>query len=68
MENKIRKARESAGLTQADLSAWLGIPKRTLENWEQGSRKPSPWLENLIVEKIERGASSLGKEYRSIVY
>lgn len=61
MESKIKEARTAAGLTQQELSDWLGIPKRTLENWEQGSRKPSPWLEVLIVEKIERDASSLRK-------
>lgn len=61
MESKIKEARISAGFTQQELSDWLEIPKRTLENWEQGSRKPSPWLEKLIIEKIERDASSLKK-------
>ena len=61
MESKIKEARISAGFTQQELSDWLEIPKRTLENWEQGSRKPSPWLEKLIIEKIERDAPSLKK-------
>lgn len=65
MESKIKNAREAAGLTQAELSAWLSIPKRTIENWEQGSRKPAPWLETLIVEKIERDAS-LQKDKREL--
>ena len=59
MESRIKDARTAAGLTQQELSDWLSIPKRTLENWEQGSRKPAPWLEALIIEKIERDASSL---------
>ena len=54
MNNDIRSARMEAGLTQAELAEWLGIPKRTIENWEQGSRKLSPWLEKLLIEKISR--------------
>ena len=61
MESRIKEVRIAAGLTQQELSDWLEIPKRTLENWEQGSRIPSPWLEKLSVEKIERDASSLKK-------
>ncbi|HIU79208.1 MAG TPA: helix-turn-helix domain-containing protein [Candidatus Avilachnospira avicola] len=57
MNNDIRSARMEAGLTQAELAEWLGIPKRTIENWEQGSRKPSPWLEKLLIEKISRDAA-----------
>ena len=34
MNNDIRSARMEAGLTQAELAEWLGIPKRTIENWE----------------------------------
>ena len=33
MESKIKEARISAGFTQQELSDWLEIPKRTLENW-----------------------------------
>lgn len=66
MESKIKNAREAAGLTQAELSAWLSIPKRTIENWEQGSRKPAPWLEALIVEKIERDSLSLQIKKREL--
>lgn len=34
----IKEARKAAGLTQQALSDWLGIPKRTIENWEGGQR------------------------------
>lgn len=37
----ILRAREKSGLTQAEFAALLGVSKRTLEQWEQGRRKPS---------------------------
>lgn len=30
------------------------IPKRTIENWEQGSREPAPWAEKLVVAELKR--------------
>ena len=40
------------------MSELLGIPKRTIENWESGSRKCPEWAERLVVEKLE----SIGEE------
>ena len=37
--NKIKHCRKLAGLTQKEMSARTGIPKRTIENWEQGKNK-----------------------------
>lgn len=37
----IMRARVKAGLTQQQFAALLGVSKRTLEQWEQGRRKPS---------------------------
>ena len=50
----IKEARERAGLTREELSIWLGIPYRTLQNWETGSRKCTEYVERLIVDKIHR--------------
>ncbi len=49
----VREARVYAGLTQVKMSELLGIPKRTIENWETGSRKCPEWAERLVVEKLE---------------
>lgn len=57
----IREARDYAGLTQAKMSELLGIPKRTIGNWETGSRKCPEWAERLVVEKLE----SIGEERRN---
>lgn len=51
-ENAIKSARIEANLTQQKVSDIIGIPKRTLEAWESGSRKPPSYVEKLVVEKI----------------
>lgn len=52
--NKIKEARVNAGLTQAKMAEVFKIPKRTIENWETGSRKPPEWAELLILEKLTK--------------
>jgi putative transcriptional regulator len=44
----IARARLDAGLTQAQFAAMLGVSQRTLEQWEQGRRKPSGAAKTLI--------------------
>lgn len=51
----IKEAREAKGITRAELARWLGIPKRTLENWDTGVNEPPEWAKRLIIEKIEKG-------------
>ncbi len=50
----IKEARKAAGLTQQGMSDLLGIPKRTLENWESERSLPPEWVEHLVVEKLNR--------------
>lgn len=52
--SRIKYWREAAMLTQAQMAAEFEMPKRTLENWEEGSRQPSAWVEKLIIEKLMR--------------
>lgn len=54
MSEKIKEARKAAGLTQQQMSDEMGIPKRTIENWEAGSRSCPEWTEKLIVAELER--------------
>lgn len=54
-EMTIEEARRSRGLSRNDIVKWLGIPYRTLQNWENGERKCPPYIEKLIVEKILAG-------------
>lgn len=50
----IKEARQLAGLTQQGVTNTLGIPKRTLQDWETGKRTPPGWAEALVIEKLER--------------
>lgn len=57
--SKIKDARLAAGLTRAELSKKkYNIPIRTIENWDSGRRKPSEWLENLIIRVINEDFNS----------
>lgn len=38
----LKSLRESHGLTQDQIGAILGIPKKTYQNYERGVREPSP--------------------------
>jgi DNA-binding transcriptional regulator YiaG len=53
----IREARLNAGLTQAKMSEVFEIPKRTIENWEAGIRKPPAYVEKLVIRELERIAT-----------
>lgn len=50
----LRKARKENNMSQQKLSDWLNIPKINIEQWETQKRAISPWLENLLVEKIQK--------------
>ena len=54
MSETIKEARKAAGLTQQQMSDEMGIPKRTIENWEAGTRKCPEWTERLVVAELYR--------------
>ena len=49
----IKEAREQAGLSRAEMSRMFEIPVRTLEEWDAGRRTPPPYVEKLIIEKLQ---------------
>ena len=51
--NKYREARKAAGLTQKEMADLLGIPKRTIGNWETEVNTPAEWAWRLVEEKLE---------------
>ena len=55
----IKEARQAAGLSQAKMSKLFEIPKRTIESWESGERKPPAYVERLIVEKLRQMKKSI---------
>nr|VFK16211.1 MAG: transcriptional regulator, XRE family [Candidatus Kentron sp. LPFa] len=44
----VTQARQSAGLSQSRFATLLGVSLRTLQDWEQGRRKPSGAADSLI--------------------
>lgn len=51
--NPIRALRAETGLTQAGFSAALGIPRRTIQNWETGERECPAYVIDLIAYRIK---------------
>lgn len=60
----IKEARMHYGLTQQQLSNITGIPKRSIENWETGSRKCPDYVERLVLESLEY---KFGTDYKTIL-
>jgi putative transcriptional regulator len=50
----IVEARIAAGFSQADFARLLGVSKRTLQEWEQGRRKPSKAAMTLLRIALKR--------------
>lgn len=50
----IKELRTACDMTQKEFSEYFGIPKRTIEDWEAGRRKPSQWAVELIEYKLEK--------------
>lgn len=48
----ILEARQEAGLTQKEVFELVGVPIRTLQNWEAGIRICPQYVEDLLVEKL----------------
>lgn len=50
----IKSERIRLGLTQTQLAELLGVPFRTIQNWETGQRKCPDYVERLIIEKLSQ--------------
>lgn len=50
--NIIKDLRHLTGLTQKKFSEKYEIPKRTIEDWETGRRKPPNYVTKLLEYKI----------------
>ena len=51
--DKIRKLREQTGMTRKDFSIHIGIPLRTIEDWEAGRRRPPEYIPRLIEYQLK---------------
>lgn len=44
--------REQSGMSRKDFSAWLGVPYRTMQEWELGRRMMPEYVLRLIAYKV----------------
>lgn len=51
-----KEIRELLGISRAEFSRRYGIPIRTLENWDAGTRQPSDWVLNLLERVVREDA------------
>ena len=51
--NTIKELRESIGLSRKEFSVHVGIPVRTLEDWEAGRRTPPEYIPRLIAYQLK---------------
>ena len=58
----IREVRQFANLTQKQMSDLLGIPLRTIEDWDSGRRKPPEYVTALIIFKLTAEGYDVGGE------
>ena len=63
MNTKLKEARLSTGLTQAELAAKTGLNLRTLQYYEQGNKK----IEHAKMETILKICIVLNKEINEII-
>ena len=53
-----KSARLAAGLTQRGVFDVLGIPHRSVQNWEAGTNLPPEWAQRLILAELDRLAAN----------
>ena len=46
--------REQSGMNRKDFAVWLGIPYRTISDWEHGERKMPDYVMRLIAYKVRK--------------
>lgn len=51
--DSLREMRAKVGMTQEAFAAWIGIPYRTYQNWENGTRVPPAWVVGLIAHYVQ---------------
>lgn len=56
---RLAKARKDARLTQVELGSRLGVPQKTISNWESGNNTPSLEYFKKLAVILEVSADSL---------
>ncbi len=50
---KVRELRESTGMNRRQFSEHMGIPVRTLEDWEYGKRTPPEYVPRMMEYQLK---------------
>lgn len=50
----VKELRQLTNMNMTDFSAYFGIPFRTYQNWERGTRNCPPYLLALMQYKLEK--------------
>ena len=50
----IKEARTKTNRPAEEIANLLGFPLQTWWAWEEGERKPPPYIEQLILERLEK--------------
>ena len=58
----IKELRESTGMSRKEFSEHMGIPVRTLEDWEAGRRTPPEYIPKLIAYQLKYEELVKGRE------
>ena len=52
LSSEIKAIREQTGMNRKDFAKWLGIPYRTMSDWEHGFRLMPDYVLRLIAYKV----------------
>ena len=52
-QNEIKELRIQTGLNRKEFSEYIGIPLRTIEDWEAGRRTPPEYIPRLISYQLK---------------
>ena len=58
----VREMRDKMRMTQAELSEYFCIPKRTIENWEAGSRQAPEYIRLMMAKEFGFAPSAHGSQ------
>lgn len=48
----LKAVRRNLRISQQEFAKKLSIPQRTIEDWERGAKKPTPYIVGLIFAKV----------------
>lgn len=50
---RLKSARREVHLTQRAIKDLIGIPERTIQDWENGRATPPKWCQELVIQKLK---------------